>query len=124
MKNAEVWATFLETEGRQHEIAARLCAEHAELRAAERRFEEFMAVDGRFFRALVKEKNERDLVGQLEYARKMGFKEGLEEARQEDREEGRQEGREEVARNLKAKGLDLRLIVEATGLSEAEVAVL
>ena len=74
-----------------------------------------MAVDGRFFRALVKEKNERDLVGQLEYARKMGFKEGLEEARQEDREEGRQEGREEVARNLKAKGLDLRLIVEATG---------
>jgi len=56
LKNAEIWATFLETEGRQHEIAARLCAEHEELRAAERRFEEFMAVDSRFFRALVKEK--------------------------------------------------------------------
>ncbi len=67
-----------------------------------------MAVDGRFFRAMVKEKNERDLVGQLEYARKMAIK----------------EGREEVARNLKAKDLDVQLIIEATGLSEAEVAAL
>jgi len=67
-----------------------------------------MAVDSRFFRALVKEKNERDLVGQLKYARKMVIK----------------EGREEVARYLKARGLDVQLIVDTTGLSEAEVAAL
>jgi len=74
------------------------------------------SVDGRFFRALVKEKNERDLVGQMEYARKMAIKEGL--------EQGLEQGRKEVARNMKAKGLDLRLIAESTGLSEAEVKAL
>ena len=54
----------------------------------------------------------------------MAIKEGLEEGWEEGLKEGLREGREEVARNLKAKGLDLQLIVEATGLSEAEVAAL
>lgn len=139
--NAEIWATFLETEGRQHEIAARLCAEHEELKAAERRFEEFMAVDARFFRALVKEKNERDLIGQMDYARKMGRKEGFEQGLEQGKELGRRlsqeqglergkelgleqgkiESKHEIARALKAQDIDISVISKATGLNKAEI---
>ena len=44
------------------------------------------------------------------------------------REEGRQEGRQirnrEIARSMLAKGLDLAVIAETTGLAEAEIASL
>lgn len=47
-----------------------------------------------------------------------GKEEGIEEGRQEGRQEGREEGIMKTARNMLAKGLDISLIAEVTGLSE------
>lgn len=51
----------------------------------------------------------------------IGRKEGREEGRKEGREEGREEGRMAVAANLKAAGVDLKIIVQATGLDPAVI---
>ena len=46
------------------------------------------------------------------------------QGREEGREEGREAERDETARKMKAKGLDLALIAEISGLSEAEIGAL
>nr|VFJ65214.1 MAG: DNA repair protein RadC [Candidatus Kentron sp. FW] len=59
----------------------------------------------------------------------MGMRKGLREGREEGREEGieigmekgREEGRIEVASAALAKGMDIRLVAEISGLSEVEV---
>lgn len=92
-----------------------------------------MAVDARFFRALVKEKNERDLIGQMNYARKMGRKEGFEQGLEQGKElgrrlsqeqgleQGKKDSKHEIARALKAQDIDISVISKATGLNEAEI---
>lgn len=69
---------------------------------------------------------ERDLQNQFAYARKQGFnegrEEGLEKGIEEGREVGREEGRMEMARKLKALGVDVTVIMEASGLSEEQIA--
>ena len=59
---------------------------------------------------------ERDFRNQLAYARKEGHQEG--------REEGREEERRASAAKLKALGVDVAIISQATGLSEEEIAKL
>ena len=57
------------------------------------------------------------------------FREGRKQGRQEGRQEGWQEGRQkgtheamvQIARNLKVKGIDTSIIIEATGLSREEI---
>ena len=62
-------------------------------------------------------KDKRDWESAIETAveegREKGIKEGI--------EKGMQEGVKEVARNLKRTGLDIALIVQATGLTPEEV---
>ena len=65
-------------------------------------------------------------------ARSEGRAEGLEEGRAEGRAEGRLEGRAEgkteeriaIAKNMKANGLPMSVIISCTGLTEQEIAVL
>ncbi|MDO4540948.1 MAG: Rpn family recombination-promoting nuclease/putative transposase [Syntrophomonadaceae bacterium] len=53
-----------------------------------------------------------------------GEKLGLRRGKREGRMEGKREKSGEIARNMLAKGLDRELIVEVTGLSEAEIEAL
>lgn len=79
-----------------------------------------------------KEDVERDrYFNRIEYQRMMADmkrdfrEEGLAEGREAGREEGREEGRRiqarEDARRLKARGVDLEIILEATGLARDEI---
>ena len=61
---------------------------------------------------------------EIQSAEQKGRTEGLEAGREEGREEGREAERDETARKMKAKGLDLALIAEISGLSEAEIGAL
>ncbi|MBO7083674.1 MAG: hypothetical protein J6W30_07510, partial [Bacteroidales bacterium] len=73
-------------------------------------------------------KRELDIYNEIEGGRILGHEEGLEEGRKEGREEGLAEGKElgiaegennkalEIARNMKALGLDDETIMKATGL--------
>ncbi|MEJ5189785.1 MAG: hypothetical protein WHT84_11290, partial [Breznakiellaceae bacterium] len=49
------------------------------------------------------------------------FKEGLMEGRNEGRLEGRIEERRETARRMKARGIEIDIIAEVTGLSREEI---
>ena len=62
----------------------------------------------------------RDTLCVLEGAEQRGLKRG----REEGLAKGREEGREEAARNMKAKGLSVDLIVACCGLSPEEIAKL
>ena len=50
-----------------------------------------------------------------------GWEEGLQEGLQMGKQEGLQEGKRTMASHMKAKGLDIALIAELTGLSQAEI---
>jgi predicted transposase/invertase (TIGR01784 family) len=56
------------------------------------------------------------------------FREGHKQGRQEGRQEGWQEGTHEamvqIARNLKAKNIDITVIIEATGLNRKQIEAL
>ena len=67
-----------------------------------------------------KSKWERDLRNQFQFATDKGIAEGIEIGR----EEGRAEGVSNVARKLKAMGVDYKMIVESTGLSIEEIGAL
>ena len=54
-------------------------------------------------------------------AKEEGYEEGRQEGLQEGRQEGLQEGRISVARNLKALGLSIETIVQASGLSIEDI---
>ena len=69
-------------------------------------------------------KRYRDYYSGLKTAEQKGFDKGQLKGREEDREEGREERQEEIARAMKAKGIDLSLIAECTGLSVEQVAAL
>ena len=63
---------------------------------------------------------ERDIKNQIAFAEKKGIEKGREEGREKGREEGREEGRAKLlaaATHLKAKGIPLDVISDATGLS-------
>ncbi len=76
---------------------------------------------------------ERDIRNQIEYAREIAIEEGLAvgiakgiakgkvEGRAEGRAEGAAETKLEVAKNMKAKGIDLLTISECTGLTPDEI---
>jgi predicted transposase/invertase (TIGR01784 family) len=53
-----------------------------------------------------------------------GRQQGLEEGRQEGLQEGRQEAKYAIARAMLAKGLDVAVVAELTGLTPEEIAVL
>ena len=67
---------------------------------------------------------ERDLRNQFQFATDKGIAEGIEIGREEGRAEGRAEGVSNVARKLKAMGVDYKVIVESTGLSIEEIEAL
>jgi len=73
-------------------------------------------------------KSELDYQSGMVDAERRGRQEGREEGRHEGREEGRHEGRhegmEKAARNLKALGVSIEIIVKSTGLSPEEIAKL
>jgi predicted transposase/invertase (TIGR01784 family) len=52
------------------------------------------------------------------------YQDEIASAKTQGREEGREEERYETARKMKAKGLDLALIAEISGLTEAELLAL
>jgi predicted transposase/invertase (TIGR01784 family) len=62
--------------------------------------------------------------GALRKGRQEGLMEGREEGLMEGRQEGLMEGREKIARNLKALGIPVEKIAQATGLSVDEIAAL
>ena len=73
-----------------------------------------------------------DYNSEMEYAREeglaegmeQGLTEGMEKGRAEGMEKGRHEGMEKAARNLKALGISMEIIVKSTGLSPEEIAKL
>ena len=77
------------------------------------------------FKIITKMTTERDLRNQMAYAKQEaiaeGRAEGLAEGRAEGLAEGRAEGRAEIARNLKAAGVDYAIISSATGLALEDV---
>ena len=99
----------------QQEIMARLfeAARVAALQPEE--FEEY----------IVTMVTERDIKNYISYATEQGKKEGLAEGiaigKAEGKVEGEAEGIQKTARNLKAKGISVELIMECTGLSAEEV---
>ncbi len=71
---------------------------------------------------------ERDKQAQLNYARSQGLEEGLAKGLEEGLEAGRTEGIEqsklEIARNMKAKGIDMETICQCTNLTMEQIAEL
>ena len=71
---------------------------------------------------------ERDIRNQIAYARQEGRQEGREEGQQDGLKKGiakgRAEGISQVARALKAQGVDVETIVAATGLTIEEIQAL
>ena len=67
---------------------------------------------------------ERDLRNQFQFATDKGREEGRAEGFAEGMENGRAEGVSNVARKLKAMGVDYKMIVESTGLSIEEIEAL
>ena len=78
-------------------------------------------------------KNYRDWYSVMKTAEKKGWEKGREEGRKAGREEGREEGRKEgqlkgreegkleIARKMKAMGMDHTLIAQATGMDRADI---
>ena len=70
-------------------------------------------------------KNYNDFFNTLDFAKEEGRAEGLEKGRSEGLEMGLEKGRSEekleIAKNLKAMGLSLEAIKQATGLSTEEI---
>ena len=70
-------------------------------------------------------KNYNDFFNTLDFAKEEGRAEGLEKGRSEGLEMGLEKGRSEekleIAKNLKAMGLSLEAIRQATGLSTEEI---
>jgi predicted transposase/invertase (TIGR01784 family) len=72
---------------------------------------------------------ERDLRNQFQFATDKGIAEGIEIGREEGRaegfaegmENGRAEGVSNVARKLKADGMDIDLIIKYSGLTREEI---
>ena len=50
-----------------------------------------------------------------------GMKKGMKEGMEKGLQEGRDAEKREIARNMKANGMDTSLIVQLTGLSETDV---
>ena len=67
------------------------------------------------------EKAKCDEISRLSFAERKGREAGRAEGREAGREEGRAEGREEVARRMLGLDLELSVISEVTGYSEAEL---
>lgn len=67
---------------------------------------------------------ERDLRNQMAWARKEAIEEGLAEGRAEGRAEGSMDKALEIAGKMKALGVDLSIILQASGLTEDQVAAL
>ena len=63
----------------------------------------------------------RDLKNSLDTALRQGHAKGLEEGRAEGLAEGRTEGMIEMAKNLKTLGVDVKTIMQASGLTEAQI---
>ena len=63
----------------------------------------------------------RDLKNSLDTALRQGHAKGLEEGRAEGLAEGRTEGMIEMAKNLKSLGVDVKTIMQASGLSEDQI---
>ena len=72
-----------------------------------------------------KSKRERDLRNQFQFATDKGIAEGIEIGRAEGlavgMENGRAEGVSNVARKLKADGMDIDLIIKYSGLTREEI---
>jgi len=66
-------------------------------------------------------KNYNDFFNTLDFAKEEGRAEGLEKGRSEGLEKGRSEEKSQIAKNLKAMGLSLEAIKQATGLSTEEI---
>lgn len=66
-------------------------------------------------------KRMRDEHGVLTTAHIEGLEEGLEQGIKQGREEGRREERLQIARAMRASGIDLATIAQTTGLSEQEI---
>ena len=72
-----------------------------------------------YYRECINSKN--DYRNVIAYAKEEGKTEGREEGRREGVEAGQREKALEIARKLKDTGVELSVIVSATGLTEAEV---
>ena len=66
-------------------------------------------------------KSYRDLKNSLDTALRQGHAKGLEEGRAEGLAEGRTEGMIEMAKNLKTLGVDVKTIMQASGLTEDQI---
>ena len=69
----------------------------------------------------VEKKSKRKIKESLQKGLKKGRQEGREEGKQEGIEVGIQQGLEKTAKQMLSKGLDMQLICEMTGLSEAKI---
>ena len=73
-------------------------------------------------------KNWNDYYNTLDYAREEGLKQGREQGREEGLEQGREQGRKEgllsIAQKLKEVGISQDIIIQTTGLSAEEIAML
>ena len=71
-----------------------------------------------------REKQVRDHISSVEYAREEGREEGHLKGEQEGIQKGRQEEKKKVALKLLQGRVDLRLIKESTELSEEEIKII
>ena len=67
---------------------------------------------------------ERDRINSINYARWEGVQEGMQKGKQEGIQEGMRQKQDEIAKALKAKGIDAETIAACTGLSVEEIKVL
>ena len=63
----------------------------------------------------------RDLFGVMSTAERKGVEKGLEQGRAEGRAEGRVEEKKDIARKMKAMGVDINVISQATGLTAEDI---
>ena len=63
----------------------------------------------------------RDLFGVMSTAERKGVEKGLEQGRAEGRAEGRVEEKKDIARKMKAMGVDINVIFQVTGLTPEEI---
>ena len=119
LKPGERWGTFIVAAGRDPKVFQELIDMDPGLKLAAQRYEMFRQgllarLYGTWESMMDKERDIQSAMdSEKEYAREEGLAEG--------KAQGWAEGKAEIARRMKAKGLDTDFIAETTGLSSGEI---
>ena len=97
------------------------CYTEKQIQEAEEQYKKITADEKMMAIIEMRERAKREMEEDKYAARKAGWEDGMEEGKKAGIEEGQKERSQEIARKLKETGMEIKQIVEITGLSEEEI---